>query len=156
MFAADDYLVADYSGGGAAPVNLLIAYYASQTNGSGIHSPEVCIPTGGWEVSGWKTFETGLRTASGQALSVNRAIIQKGTDRQLVYYWFEQQGRALTSDYAAKVYTLLDSITQGRTDGALVRLVTPIASGETAATADHRLLGFLELELPRLPQFVPQ
>ena len=31
------------------------------------------------------------------------------------------------SDYAAKGYTIWDSLTRGRSDGALVRLITPIA-----------------------------
>ena len=70
VLAADDYMVADYSGSTPAPVDLLIAYYDSQTNGSGIHSPEVCIPAGGWEVSGWRGFETGL--ADGLRAAVDR------------------------------------------------------------------------------------
>ena len=88
-------------------------------------------------------------------MTVNRAIIQKGTNRQLVYYWFEQRGRSLTSDYAAKAYTVLNSITRDRTDGALVRLITPIGANEAAAAADNRLLGFLKLTLPQLPNYIP-
>jgi hypothetical protein len=36
------------------------------------------------------------------ALQVNRAVIQKGLSNQLVYYWFEQRGRRMTNDFAAK------------------------------------------------------
>jgi exosortase D (VPLPA-CTERM-specific) len=153
VLKASDYLLADYGAAGQS-VNFLVAYYDSQAKGSGIHSPQVCLPGGGWEISRWTPFETGVRAPSGEMLRVNRAIIQKGTDRQLVYYWFQQQGRSVTSDYAAKMFTLVDAVTRGRTDGALVRLVTPI-EGNAVEAADQRLQGFLQLTLPKLPAYIP-
>lgn len=156
VLAADDYLSAAYVGpGAAAPVSLFIAYYRSQTEGSGIHSPEVCIPGGGWEVAGWTRAATGLSTADGEPLAVNRAVVRKELSRALVYYWFEQRGRHLTGDYVAKAYTLWDSLIRGRTDGALVRVVTPIEPSETLEAADKRLRGFLGLTLPMLPAYLP-
>ncbi|MCP4307702.1 MAG: EpsI family protein, partial [bacterium] len=83
------------------------------------------------------------------------AIIQKGLNRQLVYYWFDQRGRSLTSDYAAKGFAALDSLILGRTDGALVRVVTPIEDGETEADADRRMREFLTPVLANLPAYVP-
>ena len=67
-------------------------------------------------------------------------MIRRGSTRQLVYYWFEGRGRRLTNDFAAKFHTLADSLTRGRTDGGLVRLITPIGAGGEAA-ADARLAG---------------
>jgi exosortase D (VPLPA-CTERM-specific) len=153
---ADDYLMSDYSAGSdRGTVNLFVAFYNSQTSGSGIHSPEVCIPTGGWEVSRWESRPSGYRLPSGKQLVVNRAVVQKDLDRQLVYYWFDQRGRLTTSSVAAKISTLMDSVTKGRTDGALVRLVTPIRQGETPADADSRLARFLDDVYPQLPRFIP-
>lgn len=156
VLAADDYLLVDYqSTVGDPPVNFFVAFYASQIAGSGIHSPEVCIPAGGWEVSRWETTPTEFKLPSGEALRVNRAIVQKGIERQVVYYWFEQRGRPMTSDVAAKIATVWDSITLGRTDGALVRVVTPIAQGDAVHLADERLGEFLEQSYPMLSRFVP-
>jgi exosortase D (VPLPA-CTERM-specific) len=153
MLNASDYLLADYVSGEES-VNFLIAYYDSQSKGSAIHSPQVCLPAGGWEVSGWRPYVTDLQARSGAPLRVNRAIIQKGTDRQLVYYWFEERGRSMTSDYGAKLYTLWDAVERGRTDGALVRLVTPI-QGSAIDAADRRLQNFLRLTLPKLSAYIP-
>jgi EpsI family protein len=133
---------------------LLVSYYASQTNGSGMHSPEVCIPAGGWEVSRWGQYNVTLANSTFGQLKVNRAIIQKGQSKQLVYYWFEQRGRHVTSDYWAKAYTVWDSISRGRSDGALVRVVTPIES-EAVDVADKRLNQFLNFAVEELPRFVP-
>jgi exosortase D (VPLPA-CTERM-specific) len=152
---ANEYLLVDYSSThGSPPVNLLVSYYASQTNGSGMHSPEVCIPAGGWEVSRWGQFNVNLENPTFGQLNVNRAIIQKGQSKQLVYYWFEQRGRHVTSDYWAKAYTVWDSINRGRSDGALVRVVTPI-DGEAVDAADKRLNAFLKFAVRELPSFVP-
>ena len=155
VLGADDYLIADFNKSGeVASVNFLISYYNSQTSGSGIHSPEVCIPAGGWEVSQWQQSKVSVGEQPGQQFAVNRAIIQKGQSRQLVYYWFEQRGRRLTSDYVAKAYTVWDSASRGRSDGALMRVVTVI-DGKDIAGAEARLLRFLEDMLPKIPEFVP-
>jgi len=157
VLAADDYLLVNYrSAASGDAINLLVAFYKIQTEGSGIHSPQVCIPGGGWDVSAWTTVETGVLMHSGKGLSVNRAIIQKGLYRQLVYYWFEERGRSQTNEYVAKAYSLLDSITRQRTDGALVRVVTPVRVDEAIATADKRLSQFLALTVDRLPAYVPE
>ncbi|MEM9010049.1 MAG: VPLPA-CTERM-specific exosortase XrtD [Pseudomonadota bacterium] len=154
VLAADDYYVSTYvQQKGGPPVDFFVAYYASQTDGAGIHSPEVCIPAGGWEIATLDQVE--VEVAGAGTIPLNRAIIQKGLERQLVYFWFEQRGRRLTSDYAAKAYTVWDALTIGRTDGALVRLITPIGSEESEAAAEARLGSFLAPMLARLPRFVP-
>jgi len=159
VLKADDYYGADFKNADApAGVSLFIAWYRTQTEGSGIHSPEVCLPTGGWEMSEIAAAKvTATLPDGGTALvDVNRATIRKGLSRQLVYYWFEQRGRRMTSDYAAKAVTVLDAVTIGRTDGALVRLVTQILPSETEAEAGERMNAFLGRLLPVLPTFVPQ
>jgi EpsI family protein len=101
--------------------------------------------------------DTTVPVAGEDGVPVNRAVIQRGLERQLVYYWFEQRGRQVTSDYMAKATTILDSITRGRSDGALVRLITPIGTAPGAeAAADARLQDFLGQMTDVLPRFVPE
>jgi exosortase D (VPLPA-CTERM-specific) len=157
VLAADDYLMSDFldkSKPDQQGVNLLVSYYRSQTEGSGIHSPEVCIPAGGWEVSKWEQIEIALAGVSVTPFKVNQAIIQKERERQLVYYWFEQRGRRITNDYVAKAFTVWDSVTLGRSDGALIRVITPIVGNDVSA-AQKRLNELLVQVMPRLPDFVP-
>lgn len=155
VLAADDYLNANF----VAPdtgqtANMFVAYYARQTEGQGIHSPEVCLPSAGWEIFEISPY-TLHTTGAYASFEVNRAIIQNGTAQQLVYYWFEQRGKRLTNDFAAKISVLRDSLVKGRTDGALVRFVTPIYAQEPLAQADARLQDLVERSLTRLPNFVP-
>ena len=87
--------------------------------------------------------------------TVNRAVIQKGLSKQLVYYWFEQRGKRMTNDVAAKASVIWDGIALGRTDGALVRFVTPINTNETEADADARIQQLMQKSLASLPRFIP-
>ena len=154
---ASDYVNATYMAPGeAAPVNFFSAFYRSQTDGAGIHSPEVCLPVGGWEVSAIEQEQVSLPDTVYGSFNVNRAVIEKGLTRQLVYYWFEQRGQRMTSDYAAKASVVWDGLTRGRSDGALVRFVTPIAEGESIASAEARMQRLMGDLLPRLPRFIPE
>jgi len=151
--AVTDYVLNDYSSGTSVPVNFYVAYYESQRKGFSPHSPRVCIPGGGWSISDIERIN--IDQASGGTIPVNRAIIQNGKYKQLVYYWFKQRGRDIASEYWMKWYLLTDSLSIQRTDGSLVRLTTPIVPNETAASADKRLQGFLSLVNPLMSEYIP-
>jgi EpsI family protein len=89
-------------------------------------------------------------------LRVNRAVIQLGSSRQLVYYWFQQRGRNITNEFLVKWYLLWDSLLRNRSDGALVRLVTPMAENEEPAAAEQRLSEFTRALIPLLGRYVPE
>jgi len=148
----DDYILADYSQAGGKPVNFYIAYYASQRKNESPHSPIVCLPGGGWIITllERRNFDNG-----GVGYPFNRVIIQKGSGRDLVYYWFDERGRTVADEYWAKWYLLADSIVKNRTDGALIRLTTQIAPDESEEDADRRLQTFMQAALPRLAEFLP-
>ena len=176
ILALDDYFIANYSRGKEPPVNFYSAYYASQSGGGSTHSPRTCLPGGGWAITDLKAIDVPLPAAAvaaaaavtvagtgtgtsagtgGTALRVNRVVIQQGESRQLVYYWFRGRGRQLTDEVAVKWFILSDGITMNRSDGALVRLVTPLARDEDLQSADRRLTDFLAQVQPLLPTYVP-
>jgi len=60
------------------------------------------------------------RSYGGQRIGpyrVSRVEIQTGDDRQLVYYWFQEQSRMLTNEYLVKLFIVSDALTRNRTDG---------------------------------------
>jgi len=157
---ADDYVEINYlPSNGKEPVNFFSAWYARQTDNSGIHSPEVCLPGSGWEM-----FRIGKHTVDMPGtvygtFDLHRAIIQRGVDKQLVYYWFEQRGTRMTNDFLAKLDVLVDNVVLGRSDGALVRFVTPITRDDgvdAVAAADERILEMMRNILPTLPEYLPE
>ncbi|MGS4946287.1 VPLPA-CTERM-specific exosortase XrtD [Meridianimarinicoccus sp. RP-17] len=153
--AADDYIAASFRGTDGF-VNLFVAYYDDQADGSGIHSPEVCLPVGGWEVFSIAPYEVTIPDTVYGTFELNRAVIQKGVNKQLVYYWFEQRGKRMTNDFLTKIAVVYDSWTKGRRDGALIRFVTPISEDETEQAADARLQAFMADALRVMPRYVPE
>jgi len=147
-----DYLYATYQRPADLPVNVWVAYYDSQRKGDSTHSPASCLPGGGWQ---FQTLARYTLDLNGSRLTVNRAVILHGDQRELMYYWFPQRGRDLTSEYLLKWYLLWDAMTRDRTDGALVRLITPLPPGTSAATGDQQLTAFARAFVPELPRYVP-
>ena len=149
----DEYLHTVYSEPAGAVLGLYVGYYASQRQGDAIHSPANCLPG-----AGWQPIESGRMTIDvGRPIDVNRWIIQKGDERQLVLYWYQSHGRVVASEYASKVHLVLDAIRLNRTDAALVRVITPIPGGSGAGreSAERTAVSFVRSLFPVLERFLP-
>jgi EpsI family protein len=158
-----DYVFRVYVSGHGVPVSLFVGYYASQREGQTIHSPQNCLPGAGWvPVSSGRAdivvpaaLQDGKPTGEAQrAINVNRYVIEKGLDRQLVLYWYQSHGRVVASEYLAKLYLMLDAIRTSRTDGALVRIITPISTTESAA--EREAVAFVQTIVPVLERHLPE
>jgi EpsI family protein len=149
-----DYWSADYvSAKEPGSVNLYIAYYQRQDLNNSIHSPSNCVPAGGWQVVESATHAV-ERGGNRPPLHVTRMLIKRGGSSAIIYYWFNERGRDITNQYAAKWYLLIDAITMNRSDGSLIRLVTPLGPGESAAEADARLSHFVNAATPSLDSYL--
>lgn len=151
----DDYLMADYRDPAGHALNLYAGYYAAQRADKAPHSPRACMPGQGWEIVSQARVSLAGLGRGGQAMPVNRILIRKDGMRQLVYYWYPQRGRAITDEAWMKWYIFWDSLTRGRSDGALVRLTTPLAADQAPEAADRRLAEFVGMVAPRLGAYVP-
>lgn len=150
-----DYFIRNYRDSNNNIVNAYSAYYESQTKGESIHSPETCLPGSGWSFENAGTVKISLSDSTIESVAVNRAVMTKGDSRQLTYYWFPQHDRILTNAYQLKWFNFWDALTRQRTDGALVRLITPIYRGEKNGEADERLAKFMGDFLPVYYEFLP-
>jgi exosortase D (VPLPA-CTERM-specific) len=150
-----DYLLADFARPTDVPVNFYVAYYESQRKGSSPHSPTVCMPGGGWQIIDM-TRRTFAGADSQQGFEFNRVVIRKGNTSQLVYYWFLERGLEMADEYQVKWSLFRDALLENRTDGALVRLTTPMVAGEPEEKADQRMAELLVAALPLLPAYVPK
>ena len=150
QLGVDDYINRRYIAADAPPVALYVGYYASQRQGDTIHSPQNCLPGAGWRPVSAKrtTVDFGGRT-----VPVNRFIIQKGLDRQAVFYWYQGRSRVVANEFANKAWLMLDAARLRRTDGGLVRAITPVSSTPDAAfatltTFSTALFPYLSSRLP--------
>lgn len=156
VLGADDYHQTTLlKAGDPHAVGLFMAWYDDQSKG-GVHSPEVCLPGAGWEIAWLERSDITEVMGSDVPFNINRAIIQKGETRMMVYYWFQQRERRIAWDFAAKYWLMVDGITTGRTDGALLRLTTLMDPGESAEVAEARLREVLQEMQGSLNRFVPE
>lgn len=151
----DDYVLAEYRHDGSQPVTFYSAYYRSQRKGQSAHSPQSCLPGGGWEISSIKNLDFAPVSGMAHRLHANRAVIEKGNQKQIVLYWFKQRDRILTSEYLVKFYLFWDALLRARTDGALVRIASLVGPGETEETVDQRMRQFVSAMQPELNRYVP-
>lgn len=151
-----DYVMIDYRGADGGSLNFYSAYYDSQKKGASAHSPRSCIPGGGWRITSLENHNIPDATIGNVPLVVNRLLIEKGENKQLVYYWFQQRDRIITDEYMMKWYLFWDAMTKSRTDGALMRLSTTLRPGQDIKIADERLEAFAKRISPVLQEYVPQ
>jgi EpsI family protein len=135
-------------------VDLFLAYFASQRAGDTIHSPQNCLPGAGWAPI--ENTRVTLSPPGHAPFPANRYVISKAGERELVLYWFWAHDRGVASEYWAKYYLVRDSIRMNRSDGALVRLVTPMLPGESAEEAQQRLSPFTAGIVPLLDGYIPR
>ena len=149
-----DYVIIDFRNPTSEAINFYVAYYESQRKGESIHSPGTCLPGSGWifREAGTITFSTPGRSPG--SMKVNRSYMEKMGSKQLSYYWFPQRGRILNNAYQLKMYAFWDALTKQRTDGALVRLITPVSESEELKQADARLQEFTRLIVPALEEYI--
>ncbi len=135
-------------------INLYIAYFPTQRTGDTIHSPNHCLPGAGWVPTSRQLVQ--IARPDGSSFPANQYVVAKGLDRQLVLYWFQAHSRAVASEYWAKYYLVADSIRLNRSDGALVRLMTPMFGGESPKAAQLRMMKFGSQLLPLLDNYIPR
>lgn len=157
VLGLDDYLTRTYFKGTRSLADLYVGYWRSQKQGDTMHSPQNCLPAAGWEPVSQSLLTMPDPRSPGAQIAVNRYVIQKGLDRQLVLYWYQGRGRIIGSEYWSKIYLVLDAARLNRTDAAIVRVVVPIPgpTPNDEAIAEQDAISFVNAFMPQLGQFLP-
>ena len=160
VLGVDEYLNRVYYNEHGSPVGLYVGYYESQRQGDTIHSPLNCLPGAGWTSvsAGRIRLPVSRRGVPGAEASepwieVNRHIVEKGADQQFVLYWYQSHGRVVASEYWAKLYLVLDAIRTNRSDGALIRVMSPVIDPRERTERD--VVDFVRAIFPLLDRYLP-
>ena len=151
-----DFLTRDYRDATADEfgVNLFVAYVPSQRTGDTLHSPKNCLPGSGWQSVSSSRAE--IAVSGREPFLVNRYLIAKGPQRGLVLYWYWAHGRAVASEYLAKIYLVNDAIRLNRSDGSLIRVSAELGPRESVGDAQRRLISFLNAGLSTVESYIPR
>lgn len=147
-----DYVMRDYVDPAGRTLNLYIGYWDTQRKGALIHSPKNCLPGAGWE-----PVESSLLTVALPAphapITVNRYLIQKERDQQVVLYWYQSQGHAIAEEVPARIAMVKSALVRNRTDAAIVRVMSPTYG--SARETSERLVAYVQAVYPLLVTYLP-
>ena len=156
ILAADDYHAVQFGQSPTAPtIDFFTAWYEDLAADGVMHTPEICLPGAGWEIAKVEMVDISGELGLSSPYKINRIIIQKGTERSLVYYWFTHMGHAIPRSASAKFSVLTRGVIAGRSDGSIVRLISPIGKGQSEEEAEAQMNDLLASILEEMPRFVP-
>ncbi len=133
---------------------MYVGYYRAVGVEGAYHSPRNCIPGGGWGINSISNVQLDTGIEGQQAATVSQMIIRKGEDYQIVFYWFQNRGRIIASEYWEKFYLVWDALFSRRRDGAFVRIILPAKNGNIAA-AKEEVKQFAETVMVELTKYLP-
>jgi len=151
MLDADFNLQRVYSNPLGDLIWLYIGYYGTERGGKPEHTPDICYDAQGWQ----RTHEQVLEISGVHGLRANEYIVEKQGERHLVLFWYKSsRGTGILRTRALTLDHLINRLSDGRADGALVRVSTPIVRGKEVE-ARSRLLSFAEVVDPLITQNWP-
>jgi EpsI family protein len=164
QLGATDYLICTYDHPDGRRVNLYLGYHASQVyeDGTGfggensIHPPSHCLPGAGWDIIDSRSVVLDIPGLPDEDARVKRLVVARGEARQLVYYWYQTQGRVLAEDWQKILFVGYDRATRGRTDGSLVRFTMALGGDFNEQRADESFREFARLALPQVRTYLPE
>jgi len=149
MLGVADYISYDYIEGNGGWLNLYISYFTAVGVTGGYHSPQNCLPGGGWNIA---SVEDVPLARGGQ---IKKVIVQKGGEQQVVLYWFQNRGRIIASEYWEKIYLVLDAVFKQRRDGSFIRIIGQVPRGGDREKFIQEMLDFAGQTVDLAAQFIP-
>jgi EpsI family protein len=156
VLGVDDYLSRVYYKPDGTAAGLYLGFYGSQRQGDTIHSPMNCLPGAGWEPTSEGRLRLDNIDGAGRSVEINRYVVQKGLDRNVVLYWYHGRGRVVASEYWSRAYLVRDALLTNRTNGSLVRVIVPVASESQDLDPAQRVAEeFVRVIFPSLDSYLP-
>ncbi|MBI5588789.1 MAG: exosortase W [Deltaproteobacteria bacterium] len=146
--SVDSELARIYRNASGRAITLYVGYYATQMQDKEmIHD------------SMRKLYEDAgnikLPTASMGQVSVNETTVKAAGGGTMALYWYDINGRILSSNYTAKLYTAAGGLFKRRTNGAVVITSTIPANPADSEAALNDELDFAGKLLPLLRDYLP-
>ena len=154
VLQADDYLSRWYRDSSGRTAELYVAFFKSQRVGKEPHSPKNCLPGNGWIpiVSDRISMQVPSRTGP---MTVNRYVVALGEQRNVVIYWYQSRDRVVASEYAARWYSVVDSLRYNRSDTSIVRVIVSNVAEGHEQEATETAMDFIRTFFGPLGGFLP-
>ena len=151
VVATDDDLHREYRKADAM-LWLYVGYYGTRKGGRTGHLPHHCYPAAGYRIV--KLDKVPVERGDGRTVQVNHIVLErKGRVTSALYWIHSGEHQVLSSGWAMNFSRLRRRLTEGRDDGALVRISAPV-TGSVEATVEQQR-SFAKDFLDRIPDHWP-
>ena len=112
ILGVDDSFLGNYMTPDGSQIQLYVGFYQSQQEGDLIHSPKHCMPGAGWSITRTSFEELNIPNSNPGKIKTIKLLLEKGSQKQIVLYWFQSRGRFISSEYMQKIYLVIDGDTE--------------------------------------------
>ncbi len=138
------------------PVWVSVEYFPSQEEGKRPAARQLVFPGHGWIDLTEQPVQLTVGDAAGRPIDATLVLVEGRGGRFAVVYWYQIGQRSVASDHWYRAELLYNGLVRGRTDGALVRLASPLGSDESAAAVPALHSDFLREFYPLLLRSLPR
>lgn len=128
VLRAREVLYRIYTGSNGEPVWLFLGYFDRQKEGSQVHSPRHCYPGSGWNIESEPRWDAPW--GDGKVASL---VVNDGSERRLVVYWYQMDTITETDVLALKIEMIRRAILRRPQDVVFASISTP-ADADLAET----------------------
>jgi EpsI family protein len=140
--------------GAEGPIWAVVEYFPSQDESRRAAAREFVFPGAGWSQINEREVTIAV-PGRDQSIEANLVVVEAGGRRFAISYWYQIGQAAVASDHGYRAQLLYNRLVRGRSDGALVRIASPLPSGEDGAVALTRHAEFLRAFYPALLKSLP-
>jgi EpsI family protein len=134
------------------PVEVFIGYKTRQDGTDRLISPKLILPEN-WNFAWIKPAILNLENAA--TIDANWMLTRHGEATRLVMYWYQFSSKTVAGEIDYRFELVQRLVLQHRSDGAVVRLATPVVADEPIETAQQRLRALAEALYPELVKVLP-
>lgn len=146
-----------YEGPGKEQVELYIGYRSRQQVQNRLLSPKIHFPKG-WNYISVDPAQ--IEIPGMEPIKANWMVTQKGDTMRLVLYWYQARGHSFAGEISNRFAEVKSLMLSGRTEGAVVRIATPLSGPltghENLLRAKERIKLFSGYVYPELVEILPE
>ena len=142
-----------YSSPAGEALELYIGFRGRQQGDKRLQSPKLGFPYG-WNYV-W-VESASVAVPGNPPISGNWMLTQNSQIQVLVLYWYQNGDDTFSGEVEKRLNLVRNSLLHSRSDGAVVRLATPLRDSDNLDQAKSRLKAIAADLYPRLRQALPQ
>lgn len=135
------------------PIEVFVGYRGEQSGGKRLGSPKINFPEN-WN-SVWLR-PANVQISGGTAIRGNWMLTRQGDLQRLVFYWYQIADDTFSGEFENRLRQFKRALLERRTDGAVVRIATPVVRGEMLQKAEERLAAAARKIYPEVVKVLPR